>query len=62
MVETANLEVILEIFLSVCLSVCQTFSENADARDLGLMTLFSYQMVFRGGSSMMQLTTYSSLH
>ena len=24
----------------VCLSVCLTFFENADARDLGLMTLF----------------------
>ena len=26
---------------TVCLSVCLTFFESADARDLGLMTLFS---------------------
>ena len=25
--------------MSACLSVCPTFCENADARDLGLMTL-----------------------
>ena len=25
---------------NVCLSVCLTFFESADARDLGLMTLF----------------------
>ena len=29
-----------EIKLFVCLSACLTFFESADARDLGLMTLF----------------------
>ena len=29
----------------VCLSVCLTFFESADARDLGLMTLFFHYLI-----------------
>ena len=38
---------ISNVFLKkiVCLSVCLTFFENADARDLGLMTLYILETV-----------------
>ena len=40
---------------NVCLSVCLTFFESADARDLGLMTLFLFEFVFRCDKAPLQL-------
>jgi hypothetical protein len=42
----ANSKILLKILicLPVCLFICSTFFENADARDLGLMTLFLSEM------------------
>jgi len=44
----ANSKILLKILacLPVCLLICSTFCENADARDLGLMTLFLSEMHF----------------
>ena len=46
----------------VCLSVCLTFFESADARDLGLMTLFSFFFFCFSLSLFFLVACYATLH